>query len=228
MKKIVSLFLFLGGVDRRFHPQGRAMAAQQLIENLRLALKIRRAGVVVIEAKILGGEALILGHLFVVLVLLRGMAEFDIDLTGFHLLFQTHGELLLRCFSASIVAYADTARNHLKALFWHGIMEKISESGCAGMAVKCYWANESEKQEIIEFIDYVFSKAHRPHDFASLLPKLYGRDGDGAAHHFVIREDGKLAATVLAYPVMMQIGESRLMTLGVGSVSTHPCARGKG
>ena len=96
------------------------------------------------------------------------------------------------------------------------------------MAVKSYWANESEKQEIIEFIDYVFSKAHRPHDFASLLPKLYGKSSDGAAHHFVIREDGKLAATVLAYPVMMQIGESRLMTLGVGSVSTHPCARGKG
>ena len=91
-----------------------------------------------------------------------------------------------------------------------------------------YWAAAQEKDEIIEFIDYVFSKAHRPHDFASLLPKLYGEHGDGAAHHFVVREEGKLAATVLVYPVSMHIGEKTLMTLGVGSVSTHPRSRGRG
>lgn len=91
-----------------------------------------------------------------------------------------------------------------------------------------YWAAAEERDEIIEFIDYVFSKAHRPHDFASLLPKLYGKNGDGAAHHFVVREEGKLAATVLVYPVPMHIGEKTLMTLGVGSVSTHPRARGRG
>ena len=94
--------------------------------------------------------------------------------------------------------------------------------------VDAYWAHAAEKEEIVEFIDYVFSKAHRPHDFASLLPKLYGERGDGAAHHFVVREDGRIAATVLAYPVPLHIGEKTLMTLGVGSVSTHPKARGKG
>lgn len=86
----------------------------------------------------------------------------------------------------------------------------------------------AERDEIVEFIDYVFSKAHCPHDFATLLPKLYGERGDGAAHHFVVREDGKIAATVLAYPVEMRIGGQTLMTLGVGSVSTHPRARGRG
>ena len=91
-----------------------------------------------------------------------------------------------------------------------------------------YWADPREKDEIVEFIDYVFSKAHRPHDFASLLPKLYGEGGDGAAHHFVVREEGKLAATVLVYPVPMRIGNRELLTLGVGSVSTHPRARGRG
>ena len=96
------------------------------------------------------------------------------------------------------------------------------------MAVQCGWATEADKQEIIEFIDYVFSKAHRPHDFATLLPKVYGACGDGAAHHFVVREDGRIAAAVLAYPVMMHIGGRALMTLGVGSVSTHPACRGKG
>lgn len=91
-----------------------------------------------------------------------------------------------------------------------------------------YWAGPGEKEEIVEFIDYVFSKAHRPHDFATLLPKLYGEHGDGAAHHFVVREEGRLAATVLVYPVTMHIGERTLTTLGVGSVSTHPRARGRG
>lgn len=94
--------------------------------------------------------------------------------------------------------------------------------------IKSYWASPEEKGEIIEFIDYVFSKAHRPHDFATLLPKLYGENGDGAGHHFIVREDGKIAATVLCYPVTMMLGGQKLETIGVGSVSTHPGARGKG
>ena len=32
------------------------------------------------------------------------------------------------------------------------------------------WATPADKNDIIDFIDYVFSKAHRPHDFATLLP----------------------------------------------------------
>lgn len=93
---------------------------------------------------------------------------------------------------------------------------------------KIYWADPSEKDEIIEFIDYVFSKAHRPHDFASLLPKLYGERGDAAGHHIVVREDGKIAATLLCYPVTLHAGGKAYTTLGIGSVSTHPRARGKG
>ena len=91
-----------------------------------------------------------------------------------------------------------------------------------------YWARPEEKHEIIDFIDYVFSKAHRPHDFAALLPKLYGENGNAAPHHIVVREDGKIAATLLCYPVKLHAGGKEYMTLGIGSVSTHPRARGKG
>jgi len=90
------------------------------------------------------------------------------------------------------------------------------------------WARAEELGEIVEFIDYVFSKAHRPHDFASLLPKVYGSGGDGAAHHFILREDGKLSAVVLCYPIVMHMGGRTLTALGIGSVSTHPAARGRG
>ncbi len=93
---------------------------------------------------------------------------------------------------------------------------------------ECSFARACDRDEIVAFIDYVFSKAHRPHDFETLLPKLYGAQGDGAAHHVLIRENGRLAATILVYPVPMHIGGERLVTLGVGSVSTHPMMRGRG
>ena len=91
-----------------------------------------------------------------------------------------------------------------------------------------YWAAPEEKHEIIDFIDFVFSKAHRPHDFASLLPKLYGETGDAIPHHIVVREEGKIAATLLCYPVKLHAGGREYMTLGIGSVSTHPRLRGRG
>lgn len=90
------------------------------------------------------------------------------------------------------------------------------------------WAAEQDKNALIDFADYVFSKAHRPHDFQTLLPKLYGENGDGAAHHFLIEEDGKLLAMLMAYPVSMRIAGEDFLTLGVGTVSVHPRARGRG
>ena len=89
------------------------------------------------------------------------------------------------------------------------------------------WARPQDRDEIVDFCDLVFSKAHCPHDFTTLLPKLYGAGGDGAAHHFLLREDGHIVATVLAYPVPVHIAWQTLLSLGVGSVSTHPRCRGR-
>lgn len=90
------------------------------------------------------------------------------------------------------------------------------------------WARPQDKNEIVDFCDLVFSKAHRPHDFTTLLPRLYGAHGDGAAHHFLLREDGRIVATILAYPIPVHVGGQTLLSLGVGSVSTHPRFRGQG
>lgn len=102
-----------------------------------------------------------------------------------------------------------------------------TQEGCP-VVFEIGWALPEEKDEIIDFIDYVFSKAHRPHDFQTLLPKLYGENGDAAQHHIVVREDGRIAATLLCYPVKLVAGGREYMTLGIGSVSTHPRMRGKG
>ena len=90
------------------------------------------------------------------------------------------------------------------------------------------WATPEDRNDIIDFIDYIFSKAHRPHDFATLLPKLYGDGADTTKHHFIIKEDGKILAAILAYPVKMTIAGEEMMTIGVGSVSSHPRTRGRG
>ena len=94
--------------------------------------------------------------------------------------------------------------------------------------IEMKWASAGEKNEIIDFCDFIFSKFSRPHDFETLLPKLYGTNGDSAPHHFIIREDGRIVAAILAYPVEMRIGENSFMTIGVGSVSVHPRAQGRG
>lgn len=90
------------------------------------------------------------------------------------------------------------------------------------------WARAEDRQEIVDFIDYVFSVSHNPHDFASLFPALYGEGGDGAPHHFVLREDGRIAATLLAWPGEIRTAGEALPYLGVGSVSVHPRMRGRG
>ncbi|MBE5774493.1 MAG: GNAT family N-acetyltransferase [Clostridiales bacterium] len=94
--------------------------------------------------------------------------------------------------------------------------------------IKMDWASPADKNDIIDFCDYIFSKYHRPHDFATLLLKLYGEKGDSIPHHFIIREDGNIVAAIVAYPVEMHIGSHTFQTIGVGSVSVHPRAKGRG
>ena len=90
------------------------------------------------------------------------------------------------------------------------------------------WATSGDRNEIVDFCDLVFSKAHCPHDFTTLLPKLYGEHGDGAVNHLLLREDGRIVATILVYPVPVCIAGETLLSLGVGSVSSHPRCRARG
>ena len=58
-------------------------------------------------------------------------------------------------------------------------------------------AEKNDKEEIIDFINYVFSQNFCPHDFKTLLPKAYSDDVCGiGAQHYVVKEDGKIKATV--------------------------------
>ena len=86
----------------------------------------------------------------------------------------------------------------------------------------------SEYEEIIDFIDFVFSKNSAPHDFPKMYPNLY-RPTDECMNALVnLREDGVIKASVLVLPRTLSVDGTELKVYGIGNVATHPRARGRG
>lgn len=90
------------------------------------------------------------------------------------------------------------------------------EKGCAG-----------ELPDILDFANYVFSQSSQPHDFRRLLPKLYGENSGSEGYHYLVREDGRIRAMVCAMPLSL-LWRQAVAAAGIGTVSVHPYARGKG
>lgn len=88
-------------------------------------------------------------------------------------------------------------------------------------------AKQTEEADILDFINYVFSQAHKPHDFKALLPKVYAHEGL-YRYHYVAVEDGRIRGTVAVLPLEMPVGKETLKIGFVGSVSAHPYDRGAG
>ena len=86
----------------------------------------------------------------------------------------------------------------------------------------------SEFEEVIDFLDYVFSKNSSSHDFPLMYPNLYRRTEACMDALINLREDGVIKASILAYPRTLSICGTELKVFGIGSVATHPRARGRG
>ena len=91
------------------------------------------------------------------------------------------------------------------------------------------FARPEEEADVLDLINAVFSQAVCPHDFASLIPKVYARPGFSALHALAL-ENGRPAATVAMLPETLRMGNpSRTLELGfIGSVSVHPRYRSHG
>lgn len=89
-----------------------------------------------------------------------------------------------------------------------------------------------EKEEIIDFANFVFSMAHEPHNFAELLPKAYGAEADSTKWHYLIRDKGSLQAMVMSMPQKVDLEhvypQVSFLRNGIGTVSVHHRARSKG
>nr|WP_308628330.1 GNAT family N-acetyltransferase [uncultured Eisenbergiella sp.] len=90
-------------------------------------------------------------------------------------------------------------------------------------------AKPEERDAYIELANYVFSKAHCPHDFETLIPKVYGEGVESAfMHRVAVDEKGKLRAQIAVLPETLMAGGYPLRAGYVGTVSVHPKARGEG
>ena len=57
-------------------------------------------------------------------------------------------------------------------------------------------AKPEDYDEIVDLANFVFSYAHRPHEFKTLIPKAYGPDRTMWPEHFLAPANGLLRATV--------------------------------
>ena len=90
-------------------------------------------------------------------------------------------------------------------------------------------ASPADREEIVDFANYVFSQAHEPHDFKTLLPKAYGDHlSELGAKHFLAKQDGRIRALVALRPLDLRTPGGMLKMGCVGTVSVHPYSRGEG
>ncbi len=86
----------------------------------------------------------------------------------------------------------------------------------------------SDYEEMLDFLDFVFSREGEPHDFRNLLPTIYRPTPERMSSHLVVRRQGRIQSLVGVYPIQMHVGPVRLAGATVGAVSTHPDCRGQG
>ena len=71
---------------------------------------------------------------------------------------------------------------------------------------------EKDKQDILDFLNYVFSMDHEPTDFRKLIPKVYGEQCNMEDCHHLLIEENKIKAAIGVYPSEMIVGNCTLKT----------------
>lgn len=90
-------------------------------------------------------------------------------------------------------------------------------------------ADENDRGEIIDFINYVFSQTNVPHNFKTLIPKVYSDVlPELGAEHYLVKEDGRIKAVVAQYFFDISVSGEKLRVGFIGSVSVNLYSRGKG
>lgn len=90
-------------------------------------------------------------------------------------------------------------------------------------------ARESEEREIIDFSNMVFSMSACPTDFEKMYPAIYGKPGFSNLHMIARDEADQLVGSIAVKPMQLKLGDGNTLSLGyLGTVATHPRARGRG
>lgn len=88
-------------------------------------------------------------------------------------------------------------------------------------------ADEKDYEELVDFINYVFSYSGESTDFPVLLPKLY-KNKDKIKYHHIIKVDNRIKGVVGAFPLTLSLLDEKVNVIGIGSVSAHPYSKGQG
>ena len=90
------------------------------------------------------------------------------------------------------------------------------------------FADASYRADIIDFINMVFSQSAIPHDFKTLIPKVYA-DGRGFDEiHAIALDNQRVRGVVAQLPISAKYAGQDLKIGYIGSVSSHKYARGSG
>lgn len=89
-------------------------------------------------------------------------------------------------------------------------------------------AGHTGHEELIDFLNYVFGMNGTKRNFLTLLPKLYKEQYHPEDYNFIVTEDGKLRASIGAYPIAISVMGETLNGIGIGNVAVHPFHRHKG
>ena len=97
------------------------------------------------------------------------------------------------------------------------------------MGIEFLKAKEEDFDDLVNFINYVFSNDGEESDFINLLPKLYKQEYNTMKNHYIVKENGEIKAVVGAFPMeLIILDNTSLKVIGIGTVSVHPYSRGYG
>lgn len=88
--------------------------------------------------------------------------------------------------------------------------------------------NGIDREDYLDFINYVFGFNGNDTDFLKLLPKLYKPEYSPCENSYVVTEDGKLKAAIGVFVREQSVGGETLSVHGIGNVAVHPYARSRG
>lgn len=89
-------------------------------------------------------------------------------------------------------------------------------------------AQPRDMDELIDFINMVFSMVRVPHDFVSMLPKVYAPEHSKPEIHFIAEENGHIVGCLGMLVFPLNVCEHSLRVGYLGSVAVHPRFRGHG
>jgi len=96
------------------------------------------------------------------------------------------------------------------------------------MTVEYVKATGNDLNDLVDFLDLVFSTAYNPNNFEAMLPDFYTPRGFATGTNYIVKEDGKIVANVGAYPAVYHVCGQDLQVAAISSVAVHRRARSKG